>query len=94
MLVVIITLLTIAVMRLHSDSFKQSLFENFTKNYRNTIEFCSLFSLLNIYMYTLAYVYSPAKNASIGKLFTFFYFWEKLKFVQNQIILAIQPLQC
>ncbi|RNA21546.1 transmembrane protein -like [Brachionus plicatilis] len=65
MLIVIFSLLIIALMRLKSDSFKQSLFENFTKNYRNTTEFCALFSIINIYMYTLAYVYSPAKNASI-----------------------------
>ena len=67
MLIVIFSLVIIAIMRLKSDSFRQSLFENFTKNYRNTIEFCALFSILNFYLYTLAFVYSPAKNASIGK---------------------------
>ena len=65
--VIITTLSMIAVLRVKSEPFRQSLFENFTKNYRNTVEFCAIFSLLNIYVYTLAYAYSPAKNAQAGK---------------------------
>jgi hypothetical protein len=66
MVIIIGTLALIAILRVQSDPFKQSLFENFTKNYRNTIEFCAIFSLFNIYVYTLAFVYSPAKNAQQG----------------------------
>ncbi|CAF0711290.1 unnamed protein product [Brachionus calyciflorus] len=65
MLIVMTSLIIIAILRIKADSFKQSLFENFTKNYRNTVEFCALFSMMNFYIFTLAFVYSPAKNASI-----------------------------
>ena len=67
MFIVIGTLVVTGLLRMNMDPFRQSLFENFTKNYRNTIEFCTIFSLFNIYVYTLAFLYSPAKNASAGK---------------------------
>jgi len=66
MLFVIFVCSSIAFLRVKSEPFKQSLFENFTKNYRNTVEFCAIFAIFNIYVYTLAFVYSPAKNASLG----------------------------
>lgn len=68
MIFVIAALTSIAVLRIKSEPFRQSLYENFTKNYRNSIEFCAVFSLFNIYVYTLAFVYAPAKNASLGKI--------------------------
>ncbi len=69
-------LIKIALLRIYSESFRQSLFENFTKNYRNTVEFCALFSLLNIYIYTMTFVYSPAKD-SLGNLDDFFLIYFK-----------------
>lgn len=66
MLVVIITLVTIGISRYQSEPFRQSLFENFTKNYHSSVEFCAIFAVLNFYIYTLGFIYSPAKNASIG----------------------------
>ncbi len=66
MFIVIIAFSIIGILRFQSDAFRQSLFENFTKNYRNSTEFCAIFSLFNIYIYTLAFVYSPARNASMG----------------------------
>lgn len=65
MFFVIVTCSSIAFLRIKSEPFRQSLFENFTKNYRNTIEFCAIFSIFNLYVYTLAFVYAPAKNASL-----------------------------
>ena len=60
---------------MNSEPFRQSLFENFIKNYRNTVEFCTIFSLLNVYIFTLAFVYSPAKNdAANGKFLIFLQF--------------------
>ena len=67
MLFVIATCSSIAFLRVKSEPFRQSLFENFTKNYRNTVEFCAIFSIFNLYVYTLAFVYAPAKNASLGQ---------------------------
>lgn len=66
MLFVIMTCSSIAFLRIKSEPFRQSLFENFTKNYRNTVEFCAIFSIFNLYVYTLAFVYAPAKNALLG----------------------------
>jgi hypothetical protein len=64
----------IAILRLNSEqSFRQNLFENFTKNYRNSVEFCTIFSLFNIYIFTLSFVYSPAKNAMKGKKILLFF---------------------
>ena len=68
MFFVIVTCSSIAFLRIKSEPFRQSLFENFTKNYRNTVEFCAIFSIFNLYVYTLAFVYAPAKNASLGNL--------------------------
>lgn len=65
MLVVITTLVVIGLSRYQSEPFRQSLFENFTKNYHSSVEFCAIFSIFNFYIYTLAFVYSPAKNASV-----------------------------
>lgn len=65
MLVVISTLVTIGISRYQSEPFRQSLFENFTKNYHSSVEFCAIFAVLNFYINTLAFIYSPAKNASI-----------------------------
>jgi len=68
MLFIIVVMTMIAMLRLNSEqSFRQNLFENFTKNYRSTVEFCTIFSLFNIYIFTLSFVYSPAKNAAKGK---------------------------
>jgi len=64
MIIVITTLSIIGLGRFQSDAFRQSLFENFTKNYRTSVEFCAIFSIFNIYVYTLAFVYSPAKSAN------------------------------
>lgn len=65
MLVVISTLVTIGLSRFQTEPFRQSLFENFTKNYHSSIEFCAIFAIFNCYIYTLAFVYSPARNASV-----------------------------
>jgi len=67
MLVVVTALVAIGLSRYRAEPFRQSLFENFTKNYHSSVEFCAIFSVFNFYMYTLAFVYSPAKNAAIGR---------------------------
>ena len=44
-------------------------------HYQNSAEFLSFYGLLNFYLYTMAFVYSPSKNAVFGK------FCDKLVFV-------------
>lgn len=65
MSIVVMVLSFIGLMRYQTEPFRQSLFENFIKNYHTSVEFCAIFSIFNIYIYTLAFVYSPAKSASI-----------------------------
>lgn len=36
-------------------------------NYQNSVEFVSFYGLLNFYLYTMAFVYSPSRNALYGK---------------------------
>ena len=70
MLIVIVTSIATSFLRLDQDSsFKQNLFEHMTKNYRNTLEFSVIFTLFNFYVFILAFAYSPAKSAAIGKIY-------------------------
>jgi len=52
---------------------KAALDDNFVSDistrYSSSAEFLSLYALLNLYIYTMAFVYSPSKNAHIGKFF-------------------------
>ena len=45
--------------------------ENFVSDistrYGSSAEFLSLYGLLNIYIYTMAFIYSPGKNAHLGE---------------------------
>jgi hypothetical protein len=66
MMIVIFTVVGTSLLRLQDDSFKQNMFEHMTKNYRNTLEFCLMFTLFNFYVYILAFTYSPAKGALYG----------------------------
>lgn len=38
-------------------------------------EFLSFYGLLNLYLYTLAFVYSPSKNALYGRLYSTLSLW-------------------
>ena len=93
MSIVVMVLSFIGLMRYQTEPFRQSLFENFIKNYHTSVEFCAIFSIFNIYIYTLAFVYSPAKSASIGKFIFFFYdirsFYTNLELHKRVIFLVI-----
>jgi hypothetical protein len=68
MMIVVITYGLMAVLKSDSESIKQNLFEHITKNYRSTLEFTILYSLFNIYIYVLAFAYSPSSdNSGYGK---------------------------
>lgn len=47
--------------------------KNFVPEYsthsNSSLGFVSMFSLMNIYLYTMAFIYSPSKNAAIDSLF-------------------------
>lgn len=88
MFTVIASLLIMGVLRVRSDPFSQSLLENFIKNYRNTVEFCSIFALFNFYTFTLAFVYSPAKNASNGKTKQLKHTFRELNLEKNRYLIS------
>jgi hypothetical protein len=59
----------IIVLRFSSDIAEENFVPEFASRYKNSVESLSIYSLVNFYMYTMAYVYSPAKNAAIDSLF-------------------------
>jgi hypothetical protein len=64
MLIVLLTLTVTALLKLDPDSIKQNLFEHMTKNYNTTLEFILVFTLLNFYVFIIAFAYSPAIGAA------------------------------
>ncbi|KAK3098675.1 hypothetical protein FSP39_021835 [Pinctada imbricata] len=63
MLIVLSISITITVMRFGSAALQDNFVAEISTNYENSIEFVSFYGLLNFYMYTMAFVYSPSKNA-------------------------------
>ncbi|XP_069103871.1 transmembrane protein 181-like isoform X1 [Argopecten irradians] len=63
MLIVLSISVTITVMRFGAAALQDNFVAELSTNYENSIEFVSFYGLLNFYMYTMAFVYSPSKNA-------------------------------
>jgi hypothetical protein len=59
-----ITVLRFGVNPLWSDHFIPEL----STHYHNSAMFATFYALLNFYMFTMAFVYSPSKNAMFGRL--------------------------
>jgi len=59
----------ITTLRFSSEIFEENFVPELTSHYKNSVEFLSIYSLINFYLYTMAFVYSPAKNATIDSLF-------------------------
>jgi Wnt-binding factor required for Wnt secretion len=57
-----ITILRFGVNPLWSDHFIPEL----STHYHNSAMFAAFYALLNFYMFTMAFVYSPSKNAMFG----------------------------
>ncbi|CAF4140380.1 unnamed protein product, partial [Rotaria sp. Silwood2] len=68
MICVILISMIIIVLRFGSSIIKENFVPELTTCYNNSMEFLLFYSLINIYLYTMAYVYSPAKNATIESL--------------------------
>uniref|UniRef100_A0A8C4NGY5 Transmembrane protein 181 n=1 Tax=Eptatretus burgeri TaxID=7764 RepID=A0A8C4NGY5_EPTBU len=55
--------LTILILRFGSRVLEENFIPELSTRYRSAAEFLSLYGLLNFYLYTLAFVCSPSKNA-------------------------------
>jgi hypothetical protein len=67
MTIVILIYCLLDLLKPDNEAIKQNLFEHITKNYRSTVEFTILYSLFNVYIYVLAFVYSPSENSGYGE---------------------------
>ena len=67
MLIVISITITIIVLRFGGGVFNDNFVAELSTNYQNSAEFVSFYGLLNFYLFTMAFVYSPSTNALYGK---------------------------
>ncbi|KAK3577395.1 hypothetical protein CHS0354_032242 [Potamilus streckersoni] len=63
MLIVLSISIAITVLRFGITALQDNFVADLSIHYENSAEFVSFFGLLNFYMYTMAFVYSPSKNA-------------------------------
>lgn len=63
MLIVLSISITITVLRFGRAALQDNFVAELSTHYENSAEFVSFYGLLNFYMYTMAFVYSPSKNA-------------------------------
>lgn len=69
MLIVLSISIAITAMKFGAAALQDNFVAEISTNYENSIEFVSFYGLLNFYMYTMAFVYSPSKNAQYGEYF-------------------------
>ncbi|XP_004701988.1 transmembrane protein 181 [Echinops telfairi] len=61
--VVLVISIAILYLRFGAQVLQDNLVAELSTHYQNSAEFLSFYGLLNFYLYTLAFVYSPSKNA-------------------------------
>ncbi|XP_053566818.1 transmembrane protein 181 isoform X2 [Bombina bombina] len=61
--VVLIISIVILYLRFGAKALQDNFVAELSTHYQNSAEFLSFYGLLNFYLYTLAFVYSPSKNA-------------------------------
>lgn len=61
--VVLIISMAILYLRFGAKALQDNFVAELSTHYQNSAEFLSFYGLLNFYLYTLAFVYSPSKNA-------------------------------
>lgn len=67
MLIVLSISIAITVLRFGVSVLKDNFVAELSSHYQNSAEFLSFYGLLNFYLYSMAFVYSPSKNAIFGK---------------------------
>ncbi|KAL5010749.1 hypothetical protein ScPMuIL_013054 [Solemya velum] len=63
MLIVLSISIAITFLRFGGTALQDNFVAELATHYQNSAEFVSFYALLNLYMYTMAFVYSPSKNA-------------------------------
>ncbi|XP_064629760.1 transmembrane protein 181-like isoform X2 [Lineus longissimus] len=63
MLIVISISITITVLRFGRGILEDNFVSDLSTHYQNSAEFLSFYGLLNFYLYAMAFVYSPSRNA-------------------------------
>ncbi|XP_068926431.1 transmembrane protein 181 isoform X2 [Petaurus breviceps papuanus] len=61
--IVLVISIVILYLRFGSQVLQDNFVAELSNHYQNSAEFLSFYGLLNFYLYTLAFVYSPSKNA-------------------------------
>lgn len=69
MLCVVSMLSLITVLRFSSSMIDENFVPELAARYKNSVEFLSVYGIVNLYLFTMAYVYAPAKNAAFDSLF-------------------------
>lgn len=67
MVIVIGITIAIVVMRFGGGVLQDNFVAELSTNYQNSAEFVAFYGLLNFYLFTMAFVYSPASNAFYGE---------------------------
>ena len=67
MVIVVGTSITITALRFGGGVLQDNFVAELSVSYQNSGEFMALYGLLNFYLYTMAFVYSPSPNAMFGK---------------------------
>ena len=66
---VVIVCILVTVLRYSSGIMDENFVPEWTSRYKNSVEFLFIYSLMNLYLYTMAFVYSPSKTAGMDSLF-------------------------
>ena len=59
--------LAVLMLRFGTRVLDENFLSDISTHYGSAAEFLSFYGLLNFYVYTMVYVYSPSKNALTGR---------------------------
>lgn len=67
MLLVLGVSITIMIMRFGVNALHDSITREVSVPYGSALQFLAMYSLLNYYVFVMAFVYSPSRNAASGE---------------------------
>jgi len=90
MLIVVSVTVLLTTLRFGAGVLEDNFVSQLNTTYRSSVQFMCFYGLVNFYLYTMAYVYSPSDNAVFGKCIIS-YFQNALscfKFVMSEVFEA------
>jgi Wnt-binding factor required for Wnt secretion len=60
--------ISVSALRFGVGILQDNYISQLSTNFRNSAEFMAFYGLLNFYIYTMAYVYSPTNTAVLGEI--------------------------